>query len=127
MVDRCLLTVEFAAWATEDGCGRVPMVPTPEPTGAFDPFTPPPWRGGDPPGDEAEVRLDCWAALFSNRLKLVGFDDGEELLFARERCLDCCITTGDGPAVLGCCCCCCPGSSDDDIPLFLLLPSPTPL
>jgi hypothetical protein len=40
-----------------------------------------PGMGGEPPGDELEVRLDCWA---SKRLK-AGFwvEDGEELLLAR--------------------------------------------
>jgi len=33
--------------------GRVPIGATPELVGAF------PWRGGDPPGDEVDVLLDC--------------------------------------------------------------------
>lgn len=41
-----------------------------------------PWRGGEPPGDEFEVRLDC--CVLSKRLK-VGFwlELGDELLLAR--------------------------------------------
>jgi hypothetical protein len=46
-----------------------------------------PCRGGEPPGEDVEVRLDCWA--FSNNAKLAGFvEDGEDVLFARDRC--CC-------------------------------------
>jgi hypothetical protein len=61
--------------------GRVPMGATPELVGAL-----PPWRGGDPPGEDVDVRLDCWAAD-SNKLKLlVGLEDGDEVLLARERC-----------------------------------------
>lgn len=51
------------------------------------------WRGGDPPGDDVEVRLDCWAA-FSKRLKLWVLEAGDEVLLARERC---CNGLGDGP------------------------------
>jgi hypothetical protein len=42
-----------------------------------------PWRGGDPPvGDEVDVRLDC---VLSNRLnEVLGFEDGDEVLFARD-------------------------------------------
>jgi hypothetical protein len=56
------------------------MGATPELVGAL------PWRGGEPPGEEVDVRLDCWA-VDSKRLKpLGGFEDGDEVLFARDRC-----------------------------------------
>ena len=48
-------------------------------------------RGGDPPGEEFDVRLDCCAALSKRLNEVVGFDEGEDVLFARER---------------RCCCCC---------------------
>ena len=53
------------------------------------------WRGGEPPGEEVEVRLDCWAAL-SKRLKFWpgGLDAGEAVLSARDRC---CCGFGEGP------------------------------
>ena len=53
------------------------------------------WRGGEPPGEEVEVLLDCWAAL-SKRLKfwLGGLDAGEAVLSARDRC---CCGFGEGP------------------------------
>ena len=53
-------------------------------------------RGGEPPGEEVEVRLDCcWAAL-SKRLKFWpgGLDAGEAELSARDRC---CCGFGEGP------------------------------
>jgi hypothetical protein len=41
-------------------------------------------RGGEPPGDDADVRLD-WACALSNKLKDADFDDGEEALLVRDR------------------------------------------
>lgn len=71
------------------------MGATPEPIGAVDDLVA--WRGGDPPGDDVDVRLDCWAAV-SNRLKLLLLEDGEALLFARDRCWGCVFEEGPGPA-----------------------------
>jgi hypothetical protein len=69
------------------------------------------WTGGDPPGEEADVRDDCWALLVlllvllplfmllllaSKSEKLCGFDAdaGEELLLLRDRIP---LGFGDGP------------------------------
>ena len=50
-----------------DAAGRVPMGATPEvPDG---PEALLPFGGEEPPGDELEVRLECWAAL-SKRLNV---------------------------------------------------------
>ena len=74
----------------------MPIGATPVPMGAVADFV---CRGGDPPGDDVEVRLDCWAA-FSKKLKLCGLEAGDEVLLARERC---------------CCCCCCRGLGDGPV------------
>ena len=90
--------------------GRVPI-------GATDDDPPPPGaevfavRGGEPPGEEVDVRLDCWAVA-SKRLKPWDWalETGEEVLFARERWCCCCWVFGDGPLPPAVACCCCSGS-----------------
>ncbi len=56
MVER-LLSAGLGTWAWAVWLGRVPIGATPEPIGAVDDFVV--WRGGDPPGDDVDVRLDC--------------------------------------------------------------------
>ena len=77
---------------------RVPIGATAGTPGPAEPLV---CRGGEPPGDEVEVRLDCWAVV-SKRLKpwLCAFDAGDEVLLARERC---CCELGEGPPVVTCC------------------------
>ena len=84
--ERLLFGARVVAW---DCAGRVPIGATPGAEVL-------PGRGGEPPGEEVDVRLDCWAAV-SKRPKdwLWGLEAGEEVLSARERCWG--WGLGDGP------------------------------
>lgn len=64
-----LLDTGFVEAVVADG--RVPIGAT-EPCDGL--LLGPPWRGGEPPGDEALVRLDCWAPDASNMPLLPGLD-----------------------------------------------------
>lgn len=87
MVDR-LVRAGFTGAAEEAADGRVPMGATVFPCWPGLPLPGAPARGGEPPGEDALVRLDCCAAAASKTPLLLGaFDWGLELLFARERWL----------------------------------------